>query len=59
MRSTRVPLGSVKVCSDFEVVWPLMVVLDEDVLKDWNVELDIVAVVGGLGVLFRLYSLMS
>lgn len=47
------PLGSVKVCSDFEVVWPLMVVLDEEVLKDWKVELDIVAVVGGL------YSSMS
>ena len=59
MRSMRVPLGSVKVCSDFEVVWPLMVVLEEEVLKDWKVELDMVAVVGGLGMLFRLYRLMS
>ena len=47
-----------KVCSDLEVVWPLMVVLDEEVLKDWKVELDIVAVVGGLGMWFKLYSLM-
>ena len=46
-----------KVCSDFEVVWPLMVVLDEEVLKNWKVELDMVAVVGGLYSLDELMDL--
>ena len=36
-----------------------MVVLDEEVLKDWKVELGIVAVVGGLGMWSVLYGLMN
>jgi hypothetical protein len=40
-----VPVGSEYVCWDCEVVWPLMVVDEENVEKDWNVDEDgIVAV---------------
>lgn len=38
VRWVLVPLGSLYVASDLDVVWPLMVVEDEEVEKDWNVD---------------------
>lgn len=42
VRCVRVPLGSEYVCSDFESVWPLMVVELLELEKDWKVDEDIV-----------------
>ena len=46
----RVPLGSEYVCSDFETVCPLMVVLLLEVEKDWNVDEDDIVSVSVEGV---------
>lgn len=47
------PLGSEYVVSLRDVVWPFMVVEDEDVEKDWNVdEFDILVACGLIWVWF-------